>query len=144
MRNRRTILGRTATVVAAAAAAVALTATPAFAGSDLMITSWHYDCGNVTCVGWEAARAYFYHDGDDWKVCDMEADGYRAKMSVTWTDSGGDVNTLYTENTNGAGTCVTGGVGINIPEGNRVKVEVWHQDGATGSRQDVTTGYTTA
>ncbi|MER7816954.1 hypothetical protein [Streptomyces sp. NPDC096153] len=127
-----------ATVGTAAAAAVVLTATPSFAGTDVTVSS--YVCSNVACA-YEAARATFISYGDDWKVCDEYADGHRAKMSVTYTNGNGSIVTSYLDATGGAGTCVTGGGTTNIPEGNRVTVKVWHQNGAGGTPEDVATGY---
>ncbi|MGW7606397.1 hypothetical protein ACWGKW_03785 [Streptomyces sp. NPDC054766] len=65
-------------------------------------------------------------------------------MSVTFINDNGSTETDYTEATGGAGTCVTGGVGVDIPEGNRVTVKVWHQNGSVGTPMDVSTGHGTA
>lgn len=115
-----------------------MAATPSLAGTDVDVSS--YVCTHVACA-YEAASASFISDGDDWKVCDEYADGERAKMSITYVNDNGSTATDYLEATGGAGTCVKGGVGENIPEGNRVTVKVWHQNGPTGTPQDVSTGY---
>ncbi|MFD6550348.1 hypothetical protein [Streptomyces sp. NPDC058398] len=125
-----------ATVASVAAAAVVLAATPSLAGTDVNVISVRHDC-NLAACGVLVAQGYFYSDGDDWKVCDLEADGDRAKMSVTYTNANGSVVTDYTEATGGAGTCVKDGVGVNIPEGHKVTVKAWHQNGAGGTPTDV-------
>ncbi|MFH9552092.1 hypothetical protein [Streptomyces sp. NPDC017435] len=138
--NRVSLFRNTATVGTAAAALI-LAATPSLAGTDVRVSS--YVCAHVACA-YEAAEAFFISDGDDWKVCDRYADGERAKMSITFVNGNGSTETDYLEATGGAGSCVKGGVGTNIPEGHKVTVKVWHQNGAQGTPQDVATAYGTA
>ncbi|MGA4803217.1 hypothetical protein ACPCAC_13575 [Streptomyces lavendulocolor] len=109
----------------------------------MTVYSTHSGCNLVAC-SYDAAKATFISNGDDWRVCDLASDGERAKASITYTNSNGSIVTHYTEATGGSGTCVNDGVGVDIPEGRRVTVKVWHQDGAGGTPRDVTTGYGTA
>lgn len=139
MGNRVSIFRNVATVGTVAAATVLLAASPSLAGTNVSVSS--YVCAQVACA-YEAARATFTADGDTWKVCDEYADGDRAKMSISFTNSNGSVETDYTEATGGANTCVKDSV--NIPEGHRVTVKVWHQNGAGGTPRDVATAYGTA
>lgn len=137
----RSFLRNVATVGITAAAAVALSAAPSSAGTDVRVSS--YVCAHVACA-YEAAEAFFISDGDDWKVCDRYADGDRAKMSITFVNDNGSTETDYLDATGGAGSCAKGGVGVNIPEGHKVTVKVWHQNGAVGTPQDVATATGTA
>jgi hypothetical protein len=133
-----TALKRTFTGLAATASALILSTVPAFAGSNAHAQSTSEDCGVISCITVEHSEAWFYHDGDHWKVCDTYADGDRAKMSVYWSDSKGN-HILYTSATGGEGDCQTGN--HNIPEGEEVTLQVWHQNGADGSRKDVDTAH---
>ncbi|MER5586534.1 hypothetical protein ABT090_33530 [Streptomyces asoensis] len=72
-------------------------------------------------------------------MCDRYVDGERAKISIVYGN--GSTVTDYLEATGGASTCETGGVGTNIPEGNKVTIKVWHQNGAFGTPQNVDTSY---
>ncbi|AWW41590.1 hypothetical protein [Streptomyces cadmiisoli] len=128
------------TVGSAAAACVVLAATPSLAGTDVNVYSIRMDCNLVSC-GVDVANAYFFSDGDDWRVCDLEPDGDRAKMSITYVNSSGSTVIKYTEAAGGSGTCVKDGVGVDIPEGNRVTIKVWHQNGSTGAAKDVASDY---
>lgn len=125
-----TPLKRALTGLAATASALALSTAPAFAGSNAHAQSKSENCGVISCITVEHAEAWFYHDGDHWKVCDTYADGDRAKMSVYWSDSTGN-HIIYTSATGGSGDCETGN--HNIPEGEEVTLQVWHQSGADGS-----------
>ncbi|MFJ3227605.1 hypothetical protein ACIPJS_30250 [Streptomyces sp. NPDC086783] len=143
MRNVSSIAKRVLAGVAVAGTAVALSAAPAFAGDNAHAQSTSEECGLISCITVEHSEAWFYHDGDDWKICDTYGDGHRAKMSVYWSDSSGN-HIHYLSATGGEGDCVSGGAGVNIPEGQRVTLKVWHQNGADGSPQDVDTDYGTA
>ncbi|OQD54699.1 hypothetical protein BM536_022590 [Streptomyces phaeoluteigriseus] len=118
--------------MAATGSALALSASPAFAGSNAHGYSYFESCGIISCVTLEPAEGWFYHDGDDWKVCDLMGDGDRAMISIYWEDSGGSHYHRLAA-TGGANTCVSGGAGVNIPEGKKVTLLVWHQNGADGS-----------
>ena len=126
---KRVLIGAVVT-----ASALTLGATPAYAGSNAHGYSWWESCGVLGCVERRSAEAWFYHNGDDWKVCDLAADGDRAMVSIYWSDSGGNHYHRLAA-TGGAHTCASGGEGVNIPEGKKVTMIVWHQDGANGSPQ---------
>ncbi|MEU0273784.1 hypothetical protein [Streptomyces sp. NPDC006307] len=115
-----------------AVSALALTAAPAFAGTNAHGFSYHEEGLGVQI---EHAEGWFLHSGDDWKVCDVLADGDRAVIVISWPQ-GPVTRAESLSATGGAGTCVTGGAGIDIPEGTRVKLEVWHQTGPSGTPKD--------
>jgi hypothetical protein len=127
---------------AAAVSMVALGAGVAFAGTDAHALSSSEECGAIgSCILVEHAEGWFYNVGDKWKICDTYADGDRAGISVYWSDSSGNhIRTNYA--TAGTGSCVTDTV--NIPDGRQVTIQVWHQNGAAGTHQDVRTVYGTA
>ncbi|MEV0739786.1 hypothetical protein AB0I51_28500 [Streptomyces sp. NPDC050549] len=129
---KRALMGTAVT-----ASVLGLSATPAFAGTNAHGYSYFDDCSplGTGCTRVQVAEGWFIADGDDWKVCDREADGDRAEISIYWEDSGGN-HIHYLAATGGAGTCATGGAGVNIPEGKKVTLQVWHQNGADGSPKD--------
>ncbi|MFJ9561722.1 hypothetical protein ACIRQQ_16975 [Streptomyces fuscichromogenes] len=133
---RRALTGLAATV-----SALALSTAPAFAGDDAHAKSISENCGVLGCVTQLHAEAWFYSDGDHWKLCDSDADGDRVDMSVGWDDSAGS-HFLTLEVTGGQGACATGQ--RNIPEGKKVTIQVWHRNGANGSGKDIATAHGTA
>ncbi|MFJ6644930.1 hypothetical protein ACIQPS_04660 [Streptomyces sp. NPDC091290] len=135
--TKRALMG-----ISATAAALTLSAAPAFAGSNLHQRSYSEDCGILGCITIEHADGYFYHDGDHWKVCDNYPDGDRAVLTVFWSDSTGDYQ-LKIQDTNGSGnSCAEGH--RNLREGQKVVVRTWHQNGANGSEKDARRGEATA
>ncbi|MEY2247611.1 hypothetical protein AB8A21_32515 [Streptomyces sp. BF23-18] len=130
---------RALTGVSVAAAAFALSVTPAFAGSNLHLQAYSEECTlGTSCIVIEHADGYFYYNGDSWKVCDNYPDGDRAVLHLFWSDSSGSW-TRTIQDTNGSGnSCATGSK--NIDEGTTVYVSVWHQNGAGGTAKDVRNG----
>lgn len=140
--NRSRNIKRALTGAGAVAAAVTLSAAPAFAGTNLHLKSYSTDCGALGCITVEHADGFFYHDGDHWKVCDNHPDGHRAVLEVQWSDSGGS-HVLRIQDTNDSGnSCATGNK--NLLEGEKVTVITWHQDGANGCPKDMVRGQATA
>jgi hypothetical protein len=135
--NFKVNVKRLSVVAGVTAGAMALVTSPAFAGENAHAASY-----SISAIGTATthAEAYFYHDGDNWKVCDRASDGHRAKMALYWDDSAGN-HVHYLSATGGKGSCESGGEGVNIPEGVSVHIQVWHQDGANGNRKDVANGY---
>lgn len=130
---------RGTTGLAVATAVLVLSAAPAFAGDNAHARSDSEECGVLgTCINVEHSEAWFYHDGDHWKVCDTYADGDRAVMSIYWEDSSGN-HIIRTAATGGEGDCNTGN--HNIPEGKQVTLQVWHQNGANGAVKDRVTDH---
>jgi hypothetical protein len=129
---------RALTALAATASALALSAAPAFAGTDAHARSTSEDCGVLGCITVEHREAWFYSNGDHWKVCDTYPDGDRAMMSVYWEDSAGN-HIIYTSATGGECDCKPGN--HNIPEGAAVTLQVWHQNGANGIVKDRRTAH---
>jgi hypothetical protein len=107
--------------IAASLAAVVLSlavGTPAFAYDDYVST----DDGDP------GGRVYWTANGDVVKVCDIEADGWAAKVSVGYFTSAYHVHDSYTLQAGGNGTCNTrsaanGGV-YDLPEGYQLNLTV--------------------
>jgi hypothetical protein len=133
---------RALTGLGATAAVLALSAAPAFAGTNVHLKSHSEDCGILGCITIEHADGYFYHDGDHWKVCDNYSDGDRAVLTVYWSDSAGN-HQLKIQDTNGSGnSCATGHE--NLREGEKVIVRTWHQNGSGGAEKDARRAEATA
>ncbi|MEU0051124.1 hypothetical protein ABZ299_15890 [Streptomyces sp. NPDC006184] len=133
--NFDTGVKRALTGTAVIAAALAFSAAPAFAGSNAHGYSYFEDCSSLSCSEVRLAEGWFIADGDNWKVCDLEPDGDRAMISIYWEDSGGNHYHRLAA-ARGAGTCESGGQGVDIPENKKVTLTVWHQKGADGSPKD--------
>ncbi|WP_338677578.1 hypothetical protein V1460_34835 [Streptomyces sp. SCSIO 30461] len=126
--------------VLAAVGAVMLASTPAYAGSNGSAVSIDMDSSGLRT--WRAQTS-FYHDGDSWKVWDTASDGHRAGGSVYWSDSAGN-HQIVTWDTSGSDDGVYGSGSYNIPEGVRVTIRSWHQNGSNGTAEDIAYGYATA
>ncbi|MEU8929575.1 hypothetical protein AB0D30_06795 [Streptomyces sp. NPDC048409] len=139
--NKGKKIRRALTGLTVATLALTVSAAPAFAGTDAHAKSVSENCGILGCVTQLHAEAWFYSNGDHWKLCDSDADGDRADMSITWEDSAGN-HIMSLEVTGGQGACATGQ--HNIPEGRKVTIEVWHRNGANGSAKDSRMAHGTA
>ncbi|MGW0931554.1 hypothetical protein [Streptomyces sp. NPDC002644] len=107
--------------------------------------SWNPDLDEGVIDGCcVVATGTFIHDGDDWKICDNYSDGHRAVIKVSYTNASNTRVSYEKHQAQGAGICVTSGVGVDIPEGTQVRIDVWHQAGENGTPQDVFWGYGTA
>ncbi|MGW7409836.1 hypothetical protein ACWGI9_40105 [Streptomyces sp. NPDC054833] len=134
MLNTRGIAKKALTAAAVAVSAVALGTAPASAQSSNAHGYAEFeDCGILSCITVETAEGWFQHDGDKWRVCDLHPDGHRAGASAIWY-SGGAWHDYPAWATNGEGSC-SDWVTKNIPEGTKVHLKVWDQEGANGSRQ---------
>ncbi|MGW2561281.1 hypothetical protein ACWCXB_18915 [Streptomyces sp. NPDC001514] len=124
MRFSATTRNRVAVVSAAAAAAFALTAGTATAGTDAI--AYTDDAG---WGGW----AKLVSNGDRLDVCDTRADGKRVHGELIYTTSTGSFRRVA-EDANGAGNSCASKSG-DIPEGTRVTVRVCLKDGAGGREE---------
>ncbi|WP_328428376.1 hypothetical protein [Streptomyces sp. NBC_00443] len=108
--------------VAAAGAAAILAASPASAGTNVSVH---------TTDPWHAGAAGFMANGDEVTVCDNRSDGKRATAIFVYTGRHSSEKVNISD-TNGAGnSCAV--KKFDIPEGNRVLLEVCVQDGANGA-----------
>ncbi|MBB5159341.1 hypothetical protein [Saccharopolyspora phatthalungensis] len=93
------------------------------------------DGGAVTLDDNPGGKAIFWHDGDLFEVCDMQADGLRAWGALSWRDSHGR-HAVQSEDTNGShpvDRCAF--KKVNIPEGKTVTVEACLKNGPNGERR---------
>lgn len=115
---------------AAAVAIFGAASGPAWAQTNVAVDA--VDCSALFCdETTHVARTSFQAQGELVNVCDLSADGERAGGSVTayW---GGNRHYWETWDTDGDnGVCKT--VRLNIPEGTRVTVKSWTQDGVGGA-----------
>lgn len=110
--------------IAAAGAAVVLTASPVSAGTNVSVH---------TSDPWHSGTAGFQADGETVTVCDNRADGMRATAIFIYTGANSSERVRISD-TNGSGnSCAT--KDFSIPEGNRVLLEVCVQNGANGTLQ---------
>jgi len=124
-------------VVAVAAAVTCGVASSASAASQDAHGFAYYEkaTGLGGVITYRTAEGWFESSGDLWRVCDRMADGNRAKAAAIWY-SGGATHWYDVEATGGEGSC-SGWFGKDIPEGTKVTLEVWDQDGANGAREHV-------
>ncbi|MFI5801069.1 hypothetical protein [Streptomyces sp. NPDC051677] len=122
------------TSAAMAVTAVALSVTPASAGTNGSEYTRVQSCGALSCTALPVGRGTFTANGDKWEACDLSADGDRVVVEARWV-SGGATHIYAATAANGNGTC--GSYSKDIPEGVTVNLKVWHQDGANGTPKDV-------
>ncbi|MGW8682176.1 hypothetical protein ACWGNN_14100 [Streptomyces sp. NPDC055817] len=122
-------LGRIAVGMGAAAAAITLAAGPASA-EDATVYSYTTEwTGNIIHYASLKFTAY----GDKWTVCDLNSDGRRAMGSVYWSDSAGN-HILKTSVTTGENTCNSDS--HDFAESEKLTLQVWRQNGASGDPED--------
>lgn len=124
------------TTAVLATAGVALAASPAVAQTNAHGYASYESCGVIgTCIQIETAEGWFTAEGETVKVCDIHTDGHRAGAELRWT-SGGAAHIYGAWATGGKGSCGSWS-SKDIPEGTKVTLRIWDQDGASGSRQHV-------
>ncbi|MFJ2900553.1 hypothetical protein ACIO87_37555 [Streptomyces sp. NPDC087218] len=112
----------------------------------LLTSSPAWADATVSTVG---ARAEFRDYGEHLSVCDTATDGRRALARVQWPaspSSPSDIHIAYAEDADGNnGNCFEVPYDIDIPEGMRVAIDIWIQDGPdTDNYENWRTIYTTA
>jgi hypothetical protein len=120
------------------AGAVGLAATigsgTAFAGTSAKVQSYSILITGTAVVH---AEGNFQHDGEQISICDERSDGDRAVMQIGYSDSTGDYVKMI-QATGGLGDCTT--YNWSAPEGESIWINVWHQNGSDGAKEDLTRG----
>jgi hypothetical protein len=84
-------------------------------------TSWAGSNGPIAST--DGSTAQFFHDGDNFKICDTDSDGDSVYVSFNYSGSGGDIRLNWT---GGSGTCTTRS--YNIGEGKTVNYKSCQDD----------------
>jgi len=114
---------RVAQIGVASAALLLIGASPAFAGVDRTVRTSDDDPGGEN--SWISS-------GDNFRVCDVQEDGYRV-WGRAWKYSGGSWVILGTEEAaNGNGTCTTWD-GATLPSGTQIRIRACLRDGPSGT-----------